>query len=192
MKQLPITRQGATEFTYSRFLVPWLCDFQGFSMFMDEDMVVIGDVHELDVLVGDSAVYVVKDQPRFEWPSMMVFNNAKCRNLTPEFVQDTKNVLFDFAWAESVGELPAEWNQCCGISKPTTDAKLYHYTQGIPYWPETRGLIEDKFWFEEYDAMLTSVDWIELHRNTRHFGAVMERYLMNYGINANFAKKNAA
>ena len=37
LSQLPITRRGLTEFTFSRFLVPWLTGFKGKSMFMDQD-----------------------------------------------------------------------------------------------------------------------------------------------------------
>jgi hypothetical protein len=181
---LPITRQGATEFTYSRFLVPYLSNFEGYSVFMDEDMIAKGDVYELLEHVNeDQSVFVMSEQPKFEWPSFMVFNNAKCRVLTPEYVQDEKNVLFDFAWAEGIGTLPAEWNHAVGISESREDAKLYHYTQGIPYWPECRGLLEDRFWLEEYKAMLESCDWIDLHRNTRHFQPVMARYLRQYGFN---------
>ena len=35
--QLPLTRVGLTTFTFSRFLVPWLCDYQGWALFMDCD-----------------------------------------------------------------------------------------------------------------------------------------------------------
>ncbi len=195
MKQLPISRQGATEFTYSRFLVPYLCGFEGFSLFFDEDQIITGDVYELLALAESQRdefdVWVMQDQQRFEWPSVMLFNNAALTHLTPEFVDDKSNVMFDFAWAARVGALPKEWNHAVGIERPRTDAKLYHFTRGIPYWPECQGLPEDKFWFEAYQAMLDSVDWIDLHRNTRHFGPVMERHLKKYGIQTNFQRKQA-
>src|SRR5512139_3916563 len=74
LKQLPMKRQGATEFSFSRFLVPHLSEFVGYSMFADEDMVVRGDVHELFEHISQDEqhdVWVVKDQERFEWPSVM-------------------------------------------------------------------------------------------------------------------------
>ena len=40
LKQLPIERRGLTEFTFSRFLVPYLCGFKGMAVFLDADMVV--------------------------------------------------------------------------------------------------------------------------------------------------------
>ena len=43
--------QGSNAFTYSRFLVPYLCDFKGHAIFMDaSDMLMLGDVAELDAL----------------------------------------------------------------------------------------------------------------------------------------------
>jgi hypothetical protein len=182
LDQLPITRQGATEFTYSRFLVPYLSGFQGYSIFADEDMVVVGDIHEVfDHLDGDADVWVMKGQESYEWASVMVFNNARLSHMTPEYVDDKSNGLFDYAWAETIGELPAEWNHCVGYAEPK-EAKLYHYTQGIPYWPECRGLPEDRYWFEEYEAMMKSVKWIDLHRNTKHYKPVITRMMRQYGV----------
>lgn len=158
-------------------------------MFFDEDQVIVGDVHELVELVGDHDVLVMRQQEQFEWASVMVFNNSKLRRLTPEYIQNGGNKLFDLAWANDVGDLPKEWNHAVGMGVPRTDVKLYHYTQGIPYWPECEGLPEDEFWFREHQEMLKSVDWIDLHRNTRHFGPVMERYLKKYGIAANFTRR---
>lgn len=185
LKQLPITREGATEFTFSRWLCPYLSGFEGVSVFFDEDQVCIGDVFELELPASDTwSVAVLKAQPRFEWPSVMVFNNARCTMLTPQFIDDTANDLYDWAWVEEdqIGTLPDAWNHCVGYHDPK-DAKLYHYTEGIPFWPECRGLPEDRFWFEEYQAMVKSVDWIDLHAHTKHFPNVMQRMLRTkYGL----------
>jgi len=43
LPKLPITRRGLTEFTYSRYLVPYLCGYEGSAVFMDADIVVTGD-----------------------------------------------------------------------------------------------------------------------------------------------------
>ena len=40
----------STEFTYTRFLVPHLCDYEGKAIFMDCDMLCLGDIAELDEL----------------------------------------------------------------------------------------------------------------------------------------------
>src|SRR6266478_2618827 len=53
LDRLPIKRRGLTEFTFSRFLVPWLCDYEDKAIFMDSDIVVTGDIGELwDVACG--------------------------------------------------------------------------------------------------------------------------------------------
>ena len=187
INQLPMSRQGATEFTFSRFLVPYLMDYEGIGIFCDEDQAVTGDIWELFAYASklkDWDVAVMKDQERFEWPSVMIFNNANCTTLTPEFVDDEENTLFDFAWTkeERIESFPEIWNHCCGMKPPREDAKLYHWTQGIPYWTECRGLREDEIWFQAYQTMLKSVEWIELHHDTWHFKPVMARFLANYGL----------
>ena len=187
LDQLPITRQGATEFTFSRFLVPYLMDFEGIGVFFDEDQVCVGDVWELfrfcSHIRDEWDVAVVKDQPQFEWPSVMAFNCANLTHMTPDFVEDEANTLFDFAWTtnDRISDLPGVWNHCVGYQAPK-EAKLYHYTQGVPFWPECRGLPEDQYWFEGYENMVRSVDWIELHHGTKHFMPVMKRMFARYGI----------
>ena len=44
---LPLKRQGLTPFTYSRFLVPYLCGYQGLGLFLDADMLALGDITEV-------------------------------------------------------------------------------------------------------------------------------------------------
>ncbi len=47
LETLPIGRQGLTPFTYSRFLVPWLCNYEGWGLFLDLDMLALGDISEV-------------------------------------------------------------------------------------------------------------------------------------------------
>ena len=93
----PPDPRASTEFTYSRFLVPHLCGFEGTAIFMDGDMLCFADIRELDDLeMGDLALRVVKHDyqpentlkmhgceqsvyPRKNWSSLMIMN---CRRLT--------------------------------------------------------------------------------------------------------------
>lgn len=169
LKTLPITRRGLTEFTFSRFLVPYLCGFQGIGLFLDADMVVTGDIAELFAHAdGLSAVQVNKKQAKFEWASAMLFNCARCCVLKPEFVQDPHNGLFDFSWADGVGEFPEEWNKCVAYASPGLDAKLYHFTKGLPVWRETRGNVEDTAYHEAYRHMVSTCSHAELMGNSVH------------------------
>lgn len=168
LDQLPITRRGLTEFTFSRFLVPWLCGFKGKAVFMDADVIVTGDIAELFALEDMSSVCVMKDQERFEWPSVMLFNNSACLRLTPEFVQDEKNKMFDLAWAPYVGRLPRRWNQVVGYGPTDPNSKLWHFTRGLPVWDETKGEQEDELWNAELNEANSSVSYEDLMGKSIH------------------------
>lgn len=179
LRQLPIKRRGLTEFTYSRFLVPYLCDFKGKALFMDADMVVTGDIAELFDSDDMNAVSVMQDQQRFEWASVMMFQCSACRQLTPEYIDDEKNKLYDLAWAPYVGELPKEWNHCVGYAEPRDDAKLYHYTQGIPAFYETADA-EPGPWLQAHRAATHTVPWRDLMGKSVHAGPVLNRLIGRY------------
>jgi hypothetical protein len=173
LDQLPIKRMGLTQFTFSRYLVPYLCDYQGIALFLDADMLVQGDIAELFSLKDSSAVQVVKNAQRFEWPSMMLFDNSQCTRLTPEYIE--RGSPQSFEWAETVGDLPAEWNLCVGYDQPNPDAKLIHYTQGLPIWPETKGCEHSKAWLDELNLCNSSVSFQELMGNSVHAKHVYKR-----------------
>lgn len=148
-------------------------------MFMDPDMIVTGDVCQLmDDYGCDASVHVVKDQPRFEWASMMVFCNARCRKLTPEYVDDENNVLMDFEWSNNTSSIDKAWNYCVGYEEKPEKAHLYHYTQGIPCWPETAGVEPDP-WVNTFKEANSSVSWAELMGPSIHAEPVMERLRAN-------------
>lgn len=159
--------------------MPWLCDFKGKALFLDADMVVTGDVKELFDCGGMNAVSVMQDQPKFEWASAMLFNCSACLRLTPQYIDDESNKLFDLAWAPYVGSLPQEWSHLVGYMEPK-EAKLYHYTQGLPCFFETRGLPEDAVWDEEKKHALHSVGWKELMGTSVHAEPVLRRMLQRY------------
>lgn len=175
LNQLPIKRRGLTEFTFSRFLVPYLCDFRGRALFLDADMVVTGDIAELFATPDyASAVLVNQDQDRFEWASAMLFNCDHCKTLTPEFIDNEANQLFDFNWAEHpIGVFDPEWNRAVGYVD-SSNAKLRHHTMGIPCWAETRGM-DDTAWMAAFKDMVKTCSWAELMANSVHAKHVYER-----------------
>jgi len=176
LPQLPIKRRGLTDFTFSRYLPPFLCNYKGTSVFLDADMVLEGDIHELAAFNdGEHSVYVAKHQKRFEWPSMMVFNNEKCTNLTPEYIDDESHSPSSFDWADSVGEIPPEWNFCVGYDEYAPGAKLIHYTQGIPHFAECRGCDYAGAWWSAYNGMTANCSWLELMGNSVHAEPVLKR-----------------
>ena len=118
-------------------------------------------------------MFVAKNPKRFEWPSLMVFNNAKCTALTPEYVE--ANQCFDLAWADSVGELPLEWNHLVGYDAQNPDAGMVHYTQGIPCWPETKDCEFSDEWAQAMKETVSSVDFATLMGRSVHAKHVYER-----------------
>jgi len=166
----------STEFSLTRFLVPALSQFRGWSLFMDCDMLCRADVAELAGFTeraGDKAVLVCKHDyvpkterkflgqvqtryPRKNWSSLMLFNNARCTALTPQHVNAAAGLdLHRFAWTgeEQIGELPLVWNWLVGEYSRNPDAKIVHYTLGGPYFDEYRGCDYAEEWFEENRRM---------------------------------------
>jgi hypothetical protein len=176
IEQLPITRTGLTPFTFSRFLVPQLCNFEGWALFLDLDMLVQGDIAELfDLADENNAVMVVKSGARFEWASVILFNcgHPDNRQLTPDYLETAKG-LHGIPWTEKIGSLPAEWNHLVMYDEPKP-AKLLHYTAGMPCYPETKELGYADEWMKELKLMTSIAPWAQLMGNSVHARPVMER-----------------
>ncbi len=168
----------STDFSFSRFLTPYLSEFAGWSIFMDCDMLVLDDIAKLYDLRDDRyAVMVVKhqhtpreetkflDQPQSKyakknWSSVILFNNSRCRSLTPEYVNAASGLdLHQFKWLQDealIGELPHHWNHLVGYDPPTPGMSLVHYTLGGPYFHEYRECEYAREWFVERDQMLSA------------------------------------
>lgn len=166
----------STDFSFSRFLVPYLSGYSGWSIFMDCDMLVRSDIVELWNLRDERyAVMCVKHdhrpredskflgavQTRYEkknWSSVMLFNNDRCRRLTPEYVNAASGLdLHQFRWLDDeseIGALPAEWNHLVGYDEYRDAVKNVHYTLGGPYFWEFQDCEYSREWFVEKDRML--------------------------------------
>lgn len=169
----------STDFSFSRFLTPYLSDYEGWSIFMDCDMLVLDDIAHLWAKRDSRyAVQVIKHDHRptetrkflgaeqvayakKNWSSVMLFNNDRCRNLTPEFVNSASGLeLHQFKWLENddlIGELPGEWNHLVGYDAPRANPSLVHYTTGGPYFSEYENCEYADAWRAERDAMLFAV-----------------------------------
>jgi lipopolysaccharide biosynthesis glycosyltransferase len=167
----------STDFSFSRFLTPYLCDFQGWALFMDCDMLVRDDIARLWALRDERyAVQVVKHnhvpkedtkflgavQTKYQkknWSSVMLLNNARCTALTPDYVNRASGLeLHQFKWLGDdglIGDLPREWNHLVGYDAPRDDAALVHYTTGGPYFQQWRKCEYASEWFAERERMLS-------------------------------------
>lgn len=170
---LPIERQGLTQFTYSRYLVPWLQEYQGWAVFMDADVIVLADIAELFAEADPAyAVMVSKNVKKFEWGSVILWNcgHEANRLLTPEYVDDSNSKLFRFEWLtpDQIGPLPAEWNHLVGYDAERTDAKLVHFTMGIPPFPETNMCEYAGVWADAHQHMNGAAPWAQLMGQSVH------------------------
>jgi len=166
----------STDFSFSRFMVPHLSGYAGWSVFMDCDMLMRDDIAALWALRDERcAVMCVKHdhrpteetkflgerQTKYEkknWSSVMLFNNPRCAALSAAYVNTATGLqLHQFKWLASddeIGALPERWNHLVGVSAPNPDAALVHYTIGGPYFAEYRGCEFADEWHAERDAML--------------------------------------
>ena len=166
----------STEFSMTRFLVPALSGYRGWSVFMDCDMLCRADIAALAAEIErqpDKAVLVCKHDytPRTErkfldqvqtrytrknWSSLMVFNNERCRSLTADYVNSATGLeLHGFAWTDdaAIGELALEWNWLVGEYPYNPAARIVHFTIGGPYFRPYRDCDYAAEWFAERDSM---------------------------------------
>lgn len=174
LEQLPIKRTGLTPFTFSRFIVPWLCDYKGWGLFLDLDIILLDDIAKLFALGNpDNAVQIVKHKNglEFERASVILFNCDKCQRLTPDSIDNPAVTgLHQMTWLPEnlIGELPSEWNHLVGYDAPRDDAKLVHYTQGVPCFPETKNCEYSKEWHDEHKFLNSAYPWVDLMGNSVH------------------------
>ena len=165
----------STEFAFSRFLVPYLSDYKGWSLFLDSDMMFRDDIKNLwDMIDKDKSImcckhdYVPKQNVKFRgaknepfpkknWSSFMLMNNHRCKMLTKEFVETATGLeLHQFKWTheENIGELPLEWNWLVSEYDYNKNAKNVHWTLGGPYFKDYAKSDYADEWFRLYNETI--------------------------------------
>jgi len=168
--------EGTNAFTVSRFLIPDLMGRRGFAIFADgADMVCTGDLAELAAMFDPlKTVQVVKhqyktkhprkylgtqmeaenpDYDRKNWASLMIINCANLRWPTAEQVAKMRKIdLLQFKYLpdDQIGELPIEWNWLADELGENPNAKIIHWTCGIPGFPEYNKAPHAKQWREAH------------------------------------------
>lgn len=173
---------GSNAFTYSRFLVPWLCGFKGHAIFLDgSDMLMLSDIAELDALFDPAfAVQVVKhakyttthpikyrgtsmqcpnrDYARKNWASGMVINcEHGAHKMWPGGVKSNAGVgtlQFDWLPDNEIGSLPSRWNVLADEGQETEGAAVLHWTAGIPAFPHYKNAPGAALWHAAREQML--------------------------------------
>ncbi len=171
----PRDPKQSNEFSFTRFLVPYLSDYEGYAIFFDCDMMLRGDIAEIFQEIErdpGKAVYVVKHDytpkddikylntvqysyPRKNWSSVIVWNCAHPANLkvTPSYVNSASGMeLHRFSWLndDDIGEINVQWNWLVGeYDNPPSDVKNVHWTIGGPYFNEYANSDFSSEWFSE-------------------------------------------
>lgn len=167
----------SNEFSFTRFLVPYLSDFDGIAIYMDCDMMLREDLSEVLKDLEYKAVHVVKhdytskfdtkflgakqyNYPRKNWSSFVIWNCSHPSNkiLIPEFINtvDAK-VLHRFLFVndKDIGDLDVKWNWLVGeYDNPPADVKNVHWTIGGP-------------WFNDFKDSDFAQEWFELYRRIK-------------------------
>ena len=165
---------GSTEFTFSRFLVPFLCDYKGWALFIDCDFIFKKDIAELFSSKDDNYAVMCAHHdytpregekmdgqvqlpyPRKNWSSMVLWNcsHPANTNVNLELVNNPQTsgaYLHRFSWLSDnlIGELTHRWNWLVGWYKEPKDGIPWalHYTEGGP-------------WFEGFENCEYALDWV--------------------------------
>lgn len=159
-------RDGSNAFIYTRFLIPYLQNYTGSAIFVDgADMLMKGDIAELWAMRDFyKPVQVVKheyktkyrrkylgtkmeadneDYPCKNWSSVMIINcmHMAWRNINPETISKMSGrELHTFSWMrpDQIGELPKIWGWMADEYGQNPEAKLLHFTTGVPAFKNHR------------------------------------------------------
>jgi lipopolysaccharide biosynthesis glycosyltransferase len=169
----------STEFSHTRFLVPYLNNYKGWALFIDADMLFQCDISELFKLCDDKyAVMCVKHhynrtenyvkmddrEQRFytrkNWSSFVLWNCAHPSNqvMTPEQVSFRYGSdLHGFCWLEEyqIGSLPFTYNFISGVSpklSPSNNPSVIHYSDGGPWFDNCKDVAYAQEWIDEFES----------------------------------------
>lgn len=171
--------QHTNAFTYSRFLIPWLCGFKGHAIFVDgADMLMQADIAELDALFDPRYAVQVVQHPDYEtrhprkyvgtsmeadnenfhrknWCSVMLINceHPQWSMFDPIYASIKSGVELKQLAGFTVGPLPNEWNRLVDEGQPVEGAKILHWSSGIPGFGHYRDAPGAKLWWDARYSM---------------------------------------
>ena len=172
---IPSKKDGTTEFTYTRFLVPYLNNYSDYAIFCDSDFIFLNNIEELindiDISKPVSVVqhkdYTPKKDikmdnkqqttyPRKNWSSLIFWNCSHKMNklfLTPGLVNSyTPSTLHRFNWLQDnqIGNIDKAWNWLVGYYKKNKESspKALHFTDGGPWLEKYKNSEYSSKWYE--------------------------------------------
>ena len=162
----------STEFSFTRFYVPMVCNYNGIAMFCDNDFLWKCDPTEMIKYLGDKTIAVVKHEdmdikqtkmdgvinksyPRKNWSSLIIYNCSKLKSLTKAYLDSAQaSELHELRWVEDneIAEIPRSYNHLVGYYKKHNKIKALHYTLGGP-------------WFDDYKNGELSEEWWKVYKS---------------------------
>ncbi len=173
----------STEFSHTRFLVPYLNEYKGWALFMDSDMIFTSNPKKL--FDDKYACMVVKHNYRPEeglkmdgepqaryyrknWSSFILWNCAHPKNKHLDLQKvnsETGGNLHAFSWLDDkdIGSLPNTYNWIEGNSPKASDRMdwrpdVIHYTLGGPWFPEYQDVMYADLWTDEFERWQRTCD----------------------------------
>ena len=169
-----VDQLASTDFTYTRFFVPYLAGYRGWAIFCDCDFLWLSDIAGLIDTADDryAAMCVHHDHqptekskmdgqkqslyPRKNWSSLILFNCGHPANrvLTPALENtETGKYLHRLGWLddELIGALPETWNWLEGWSEMPENGtpSAIHYTRGGPWFEDRKDIDYADHWLRE-------------------------------------------
>lgn len=199
-RSLPFSRPRdplqSTDFTYTRFMVPALCRYSGLALFMDCDMLCLGDIREItEAHMDELSLRVVKhppyvppsvrkmdgcvqsSYPRKNWSSLMLMNCARLGCWTQGAVERQTGAFlhrFEGIPDNGIGSLSPAWNSldaCCLDAYSPWLTKMIHFTSGGP-------------WFKGYENCAGADLWRQYKEEMDFYGQIPDRDSRTLGLQA--------
>ena len=170
---------ASTEFSISRFL-PFLMQQEGWAVFMDCDMLFLGDIYDL-LKEADSRYavqcvqhdYIPQEDTKMDgqvqdayfrknWSSFFLFNASHEANQRLELVDINVRPgreLHRFYWLHDreIGPLQAGWNWLVDVQPKPEPLYNAHFTLGGPWFPGWEPKQHDELWLEAMSSYSESV-----------------------------------
>lgn len=172
-------KQGTNSFTVSRFSVPYLMGYKGRAVFADAaDMIMLCDAKELQDALNNlkGAVGVVThsyktqnpikyigtelesknlDYDRKNWASLMLIDceHPAWQKVTPEYLQSVSMLSllqFSFMNDSDIEPIDDSFNRMVDEGKPLQNAKIVHWTAGIPGFEHYKNAVGADYWRAEW------------------------------------------
>lgn len=208
------TERWATPFSGFRWAVPAHCGFEGRAIYMDTDMIVLGDIADLwRTPIASPAVFAARRESGFQRFCVMLWDCAAARDVLPPLTQlradpdAHKAVTRQFAeQPQRVQPMDPAYNNIDGDGQPIERIRILHYSdmgtqfshryslprlaaEGRRHWFDGEVLTHPRqdlaeVFEQEYRDALASGRRLDDYRSARPYGEVLKKSERHHKGNA--------